>query len=415
MRKSYLKKLFVNLCVWFGVYKSEGEKSPVRRKKKENRACRTKELLEFMQSVYVFRHNSLNGTTEFRRKDEPQAFFRPIDQREMNGFIVEARLNGIECWIYDVPTLVLSTLTETYHPFHTYMNELPEWDSVDRVTPLAHLISKDSVWTNGFHRWMLGMASQWMGRESAHANALAPILISTRQGYNKSTFCKMLLPDTLQVDYYLDKLNMSTQTMPERKLASYGLINLDEFDRIGEGKMPELKNLMQMVDIHFYQGKMKGWGSSPRLASFIGTTNKKQILSDPTGSRRFLCVEIDKPIPEVALEHKQLYAQLKYELLRGDRCWLTGEEEGEVQRRNAEFYIQSPLEEAFYACFRPAKAGEEGEWLTGVELYTRMQKRFKAALRDSSPRKLCLKLVGIGLYSRHTRHGNRYHVVEIAA
>lgn len=415
MRKNCLKRLFVKLCVWFGVHEPEVGKNPVRKKGKEHRASRTKELLEFIQSVYVFRHNLLNGVTEFRRKDEPQSSFRPVDQREMNGFIVEARLQGIECWIYDVPTLVLSTLTAGYHPFHAYMDGLPQWDGTDRITSLAHLISEDAVWTNGFHRWMLGMASQWMGRESRHANALAPILISTRQGYNKSTFCKMLLPDSLQTDYYLDKLNMCTQTMPERKLASYGLINLDEFDRIGEGKMPELKNLMQMVDIHFYQGKMKGWTGKPRLASFIGTTNKKQILSDPTGSRRFLCVEVDKPIPEVALEHKQLYAQLKYELMQGFRCWLTSAEESEVQRRNAEFYIQSPLEEAFYACFRLAETDEEGEWLTGVELFTRMQRRFKAALRDSSPRKLCLKLVGIGLYSRHTRHGNRYHVVEIAA
>lgn len=427
MRKNYLKECIERLKTKFVLYiralnlnvfkekeKPEPAVTGISKKKAEaNRACRTQQLLDFLQTEYVFRYNSLTGVTEFRRRNEPEAPFYPMDHREMNGLIVEARLRGIECWIYDVPTLVLSTLTDTYHPFHLYMNELPGWDGVDRITPLAHLISEDTVWMNGFHRWMLGMAAQWIGQESAHANALAPILVSTEQGYNKSTFCKMLLPDSLQADYYLDKLNISTQTMPERKLTTCGLINLDEFDRIGENKIPELKNLMQMVSIHLYQGKMKGWCSKPRLASFIGTTNKKQILSDPTGSRRFLCVELKKAIPEISLEHKQLYAQLKQELQQGERSWLTKAEEQDVQQKNREFYIQSPMEEAFYACFRSPGHDEKGEWLTAVELYTRMQRRFKAAMRDSSPRKLCVKLVGIGWQPRHTRHGNRYHVVEI--
>ncbi len=173
MRKNYLKECIERLKTKFVLYiralnlnvfkekeKPEPAVTGISKKKAEaNRACRTQQLLDFLQTEYVFRYNSLTGVTEFRRRNEPEAPFYPMDHREMNGLIVEARLRGIECWIYDVPTLVLSTLTDTYHPFHLYMNELPGWDGVDRITPLAHLISEDTVWMNGFHRWMLGMAA----------------------------------------------------------------------------------------------------------------------------------------------------------------------------------------------------------------------------------------------------------------
>ncbi len=56
----------------------------------------------------------------------------------------------------------------------------------------------------------------------------------------------------------------------------------------------------------------------PRMASFIATTNDYQPLTDPTGSRRYLCCELtgiidtDTPIP-----YKQLYAQAIHELEQG--------------------------------------------------------------------------------------------------
>ena len=159
-----------------------------------------------------------------------------------------------------------------------------------------------------------------------------PILFSSEQGLGKSTFCRQLLPESLR-EYYLDNLNLSPGTSPEKKLVTKGLINLDEFDKITEKRQPDLKNLLQMISVPVYRGKRLGYVTEPRLASFIGTTNSRQILCDVTGSRRFLCVEVKQSIPDKPLEHKQLYAQLKSELLRGERDFLTKEEERELQYR----------------------------------------------------------------------------------
>jgi predicted P-loop ATPase len=332
----------------------------------------------------------------------------------MNGMIVDARLEGIACWNNMVPTLILSDKVEDYHPFYLYMNELPNWDGTDRVTPLLARVSDDSLWMKGGRYWLRALTAQWMGMERTHANTLVPVLVSSEQGLGKSTFCRSLLPDSLRA-YYLDNLNLAPGSSPEKKLVTTGLINLDEFDKISEKRQPDLKNLLQMLSVPVYRGKRLGYVTEPRLASFIATTNSRQILSDPTGSRRFLCVEVTGMIPNETLEHKQLYAQLKQEVLDGERDYLNKEEEKEVQCRNKAYYRQSPLEDVFHSCFRRPKPEEGGQWLTAAEIFRLMNKRNASALRGISAKQLSFRLTAMGFKPKHTMRGNCYHVVQAEA
>lgn len=373
----------------------------------------TRKLQRFLSERFDFRHNQLTGVTEYRKKDGGTSF-RPIDEREMNGMIVDARLRGIACWNSMIPTLVLSNKVESYNPFHLYMEELPEWDGIDRVTPLLQRVSDDKLWLKGSRCWMRAMTAQWMGIPREHANALVPVLVSSEQGLGKSTFCRSLLPDSLRA-YYLDNLNLSPGASPEKKLVKIGLINLDEFDKISEKRQPDLKNLLQMMSVPVYRGKRLGYVTEPRLASFIATTNSRQILSDPTGSRRFLCVEVTRMISEEVIEHKQLYAQLKQEVLDGERDYLNKEEEKEVQRRNKAYYRQSLLEDVFHAYYRHPKADEEGQWFTAADMFRTMSKKNPAALRGISAKQLSYRLTAMGFKPRHTDHGNFYHVIRMDA
>ena len=379
--------------------------------KSEKENGNTRKLQRFLNDRFDFRHNQLTGVTEYRPKGISDGKFSPIDERNMNGMIVDARLEGIACWNSMVPTLVLSDKVEDYHPFHLYLEELPEWDGTDRATPLLQRVSDDALWLKGGRYWLRALTAQWMGMEREHANTLVPVLVSSEQGLGKSTFCRSLLPDSLRA-YYLDNLNLSPSASPEKKLVKAGLINLDEFDKISVKRQPDLKNLLQMMSVPIYRGKRLGYVTEPRLASFIATTNSRQILSDPTGSRRFLCVEVTDMISEAPIEHKQLYAQLKQEVLNGERDYLNKEEEKEVQRRNKAYYRQSPLEDVFHAYFRHPKADEEGEWLTAAEMFRILSKRNASALRGISAKQLSFRLTAMGFKPRHTDHGNYYQVVR---
>ena len=370
----------------------------------------TLQVQRFLEKHFDFRYNTLTGVTEFRPRGAKEQTFLPVDERQLNGMIVDARLKGIYCWNSAISTLVLSNKVEAYHPFRSYMDELPTWDGVDRVTPLLQRVSDDELWLGGARCWLRAMVSHWMGEEHSHANSLMPILISRNQGLGKSTFCRMLMPDSLRT-YYLDNLNLSPGASPEKRLINKGLINLDEFDKIGEKRQPDLKNLLQMLSVPVYRGKRLGYVTEPCLASFIATTNNPHILTDRSGSRRFLCVEVKQFISSVPLQHKQLYAQLKHELKAGLPTYLNKNEEAAWQRHNRKFYQESLLEDVFHSCFRLSENVAEGEWLTAAHIFKVMVKHNSTALRGISAKRLSYHLRGMGLESKHTQYGNVYRVV----
>lgn len=224
--------------------------------------CLTEKVNTFLLANYDFRYNVLTEETEFRPSDGHGCAFRPIGKRELNTFCMEAHSQGIACWDKDVSRYIYSTCVAEYHPFKLYMEELPAWDGIDRLTELALRVSDTPIWVQGFHRWMLGLTAQWLGTTGIHANSVAPILVSSEQGRLKSTFCKALMPEALQ-RYYTDNLKLTSQGQAERLLAEMGLINMDEFDKYSSEKMPMLKNLMQMANLNICKAYQHNYRNLP--------------------------------------------------------------------------------------------------------------------------------------------------------
>lgn len=129
----------------------------------------------------------------------------------------------------------------------------------------------------------------------------------------------------------------------ERSLGRYLLINIDEFDQLSPRKQAMLKNYIQTIE-----GKVRKLYSNNivdvrRYANFIATTNQLDVLSDPTGSRRFICVEVEGLIDvESPVNYNQMYAQALAELRSGFTYWLTKEDEKRLEEQNSKFRQVSP-------------------------------------------------------------------------
>ena len=368
----------------------------------------------FLAERYEFRFNVLTEATEFRSKsDKGNGIFRPATERDLNAICLEAHRHGIDCWDRDVARMVYSADVREYHPFRQYFQRLPAWDGRDRLHGLAARVSDSPLWVQAFHRWMLGLAAQWAGlSDGLHAHSTAPLLVSDEQGLGKSTFCRALLPPELQA-YYTDSVDLARPDKVERQLTEMGLLNLDEFDRIPEKKHPLLKNLMQLSALNLRKAYRRHSQALPRIASFIGTSNSRELLSDPSGSRRFICVLVEHPIDSTGIDHAQIYAQLKGMLLGGGRYWFTAEEEAEIQRANVAFYRTCPAEEAFARHFRAARPGEEALSVSLPELIALLRKRHPGTLTGIGMQEFSRALVAAGVERRHTEKGNRYRIVPL--
>ena len=410
------------------IEKEAGLESSKEEVKKAKSSSLMQEVTAFLTSRYRFRFNVLTEETEVANiaNNIPDIHLRyaKVDERWMNTLSMEAIETGIDCWDRDIQRFVRSRRISEYHPFTAYFEQLPEWDGKDRVSALARRVSDNPVWVNGFHRWMLGLSAQWMQfRSDANntncansinrANSVAPLLVSSRQGLGKSTFCRLLMPDALKA-YYTESYDLGSPASAEAKLAACGLINLDEFDKLSASKMPLLKNLMQTSALNIRKAYKRSASALPRIASFIGTSNREDLLVDRTGSRRFLCVSLEHAIDCVTpVEHEQLYAQLKVELLSGERSWFNKEEEQAIQQHNALFYKHIPEEEVFRLCFRFATQEDHPQkvlTLSATQLFERMKSAHPSVMRGMTVYSLSRILPRLG-ERVHTAKRNVYRVV----
>lgn len=338
------------------------------------------DMAAFVKSNYEFRHNVVRDTYEYRRKtddDGPKGDgsdrsavggaktdgdgWQMVDKRQLNTINCSVQDDGeIFCLSSFVKQRVESGLATDYHPIRAYLDSVRgAWDGQDHVGSLARRINGSGYCERMMRKWLRAVVAQWLGCDSEHANAVMLLLVSERQGLHKSTFLRALLPPEIG-DYYTDDFSLSAKGNAYRKMVEYALVSIDEFDKMPRRKMPELKSMMQTLKPSFIGAYKKSFNQLPRIASFVGTSNERQLLTDRTGSRRFLILEPDGVIPVSGIDHRQLYAQLIDEVERQHLDhYFTKADEAEMEQQNRRYYVENPVERLFLNHYGvPATPGE---------------------------------------------------------
>ena len=197
--------------------------------------------LQLLQERYALRYNVMTEEAEYRLKTDVASPWRSLDQRTFNTMTIDTIDAKLGMWGRDVDRILHSHKMDSFHPLHDYMAQLPAWDGLDRATPLAQRVSHHPLWVKGFRVWLRALTALWMGHAACRSNQLVPLLVSEMQGWHKSSFCRLLMPEPL-LRYYTDQFTPNKGAEP--LLARMGLINLDEFDRYSPQQLPKLKNLI---------------------------------------------------------------------------------------------------------------------------------------------------------------------------
>ena len=372
------------------------------------------ELEQFIRRDHELRYNVLTEQTEYRRRDEGHGEFSPVTQRVYRTWLTDLQRAGVDFWKVDGLRIAIESMhVEDYHPVTNYFRSLPDWDGVDRMAPLMRRLTHDEVMVGYLCRWLLAFVAQAQGREEAlYANSVAPILISEQQGWHKSTFCRLLLPPELRM-FYTDNFNLTAESQCERRLTDCLLINLDEYDRYSARKQSTLKNLMQMSSLRMRKAYARNATTLPRIASFIGTSNTPFLLTDPTGSRRFLCVELTEMIDvDTPIDYEQLYAQCMHLIDKGERYHFTAEEVVDIELRNRAYRHIPPVEEHCKKYFRQPREGEKPQLLSAAEIYECLRQRNPRLMRGVNEQNFGALLREWGFERREHRHRRVYQVVK---
>ena len=169
-----------------------------------------------------------------------------------------------------------------------------------------------------------------------------------------------------------------------------------------------LKHILQKPVVNLRKPHGRSVLELQRYASFIGTSNQKDLLTDPSGSRRFICIEVTGNIDTTQpIDYEQLYAQAMHEISHGERYWFNSEDEQIMTENNREFEQTPAMLQLFYQYFRAPQAGEEGEFFTPVEILNYLKKKSGISLSDNKVYHFGRMLQKCGITSKHTYKGDR--------
>lgn len=234
------------------------------------------------------------------------------------------------------------------------------------------------------------------------------------QGCRKSTFSRSIIPPAIRA-YYTDSIDFSRKQDAELYLNRFALINIDEFDQISPTQQGFLKHILQKPIVNMRKSHASTIQEMRRYASFIATSNQKDLLTDPSGSRRFICIETNGTIDtSKAIDYEQLYAQAMYELDHGERYWFDQNEERIMTENNREFEQVSLEEQLFYRYFHPVKEEEDGEWLSPAEILEDIKKNSAIPLSNKRVSVFGRILRKHEIPSKRVRSGTVYHVAKLS-
>ena len=386
--------------------------------KEESRWASVQDIERFLNTQVDLRFNVIRRQCEVCWKGDetaPDREFMPITDRDENTLWCRMKKDGTEVRLQDIRNVLQSEFVPAFHPFESYFGSLPEWDGVDYIGQLARTVQvkgDQEQFVEYFRKWFVGIVPTIMDEQVVNHEIMVFI---GRQGNFKSTFFSLLLPPDLR-SYFHVKMNSNHLSKDDMlTLCEKALVCLEEIDELRPSELNQLKALVTAKNISERAAYARNKEHRPHIASFCGTGNNPNFLSDPTDNRRWLVVEvedIENPL-ENPFNYTGMYSQALALWKSGFRYWFDQAEIRALNERNREFQVPSPEEELLLTYFRPTFEACQGSIFMKVsEILERINAGVKQPL---SPNKLGMLLTKLGFKKIRVNNERGYLVIERTA
>ena len=335
---------------------------------------------DFFHRRYQLRYNVVKQLTEYRLNDLTFKPWQPLTDRQLKSIVVEQMKEGGESWMNDIRIYLESAHVEDYNPVHEFLAGCGQWDGrANYIEDFARRLPTNySKWPKYFHRWFLAMVAQALDINRDYGNSMVPMLIGG-QGIKKSNFCKNILPPSMR-EYYMDDIKMDNAEQVERVLGRMWLVCIDEYNAKTDHEQAKIKRLLTEKDVQIRKMRSDQYTMTPRLCSFIATTNDPTPLPSGDGSRRYLCVEVTGQVDMSGrIPYKQMFAQAVHELNRSDCIyWFTSDDEQDIQEHNMRYQQESTMESVLPSIFVPTQDHKRENLWTVAAIQKELAKHLKA-------------------------------------
>lgn len=335
----------------------------------EEKPAAIERLEMFLNKRYNFRYNIVTGKLEYKKVRNQM--YKPITDFVENSILREVLKAKVKCSIQGLRYLLLSDYVEQFDPFKEYFSTLPEINQeVDYITELANTITttNQELWLECFKKWFVAMVACVTNEKVVNQTV---IVFSGKQGIGKTTWMEKLVPKPLKDYLFSGTINPNNKDTLIH-LAECMLINLDELENLNKTEIGSLKEIITKSHIRMRKAYGHNNETLPRRASFAGSVNTAQFLNDTTGSRRFLCFEVEHIEYHHNVNLDNCYKQALQLIDQGFRYWFNNEEIKNINQNNEQYQIKSPEEELLLTWFEKADKETATAFLNTTQIATRL-------------------------------------------
>ncbi len=333
------------------------------------------DIERFLSDHVMLRHNVITRRveyhllTQFGDEMPAVAHWEPLTDRVVNSLWVEMA-GEKPTRVQDMVRVIESDFVPDYHPFRFYLEQLPKWkedEDMDYIMDLAMTVhikddTQQMLFCEYLKKWLVGMVAGWVN--DMVVNNVMLVLIG-QQGAYKTTWFNYLLPPELR-SYFYTKTNANRMGRDDLlTLAQYGLVCCEELDSMRPWELNQLKAAMTMTSIDERAAYARYQEHRPPIASFCGTGNNVQFLSDATGNRRWLPFEVESILSprDTPFQYVGIYAQAYSMYRQGFQYWFSPEEIQQLARHNQQFETACLERELVDQYFRRPQGQEPGEFM----------------------------------------------------
>jgi len=308
----------------------------------------TKELIN---ARYKLHYNMVLGVIEWKLKTAKAGFKRMTDYDE----------NSILCFLHDagqkIPqgllhALLVSDFSPEFNPFLDYFKYLKIWDGVtDYIGQLCDTVKTedDEYFRFCFRKWFVAFVASLVEDKIINHTV---IVLSGAQASGKTSWMKTLVPSQLK-NYLGTAIMQSDSKDTAIQLSECALILLDELENLNRKDLAAFKELITRPEIRIRRPYGRLSENLPHRASFVAAVNFDQVLTDPSGTRRYLCSKVISIDYQHKVDIDQCMAQAYTLYQQGFIFWFNQDEIRILNHRNESFLSKSVEEELVETWFRP--------------------------------------------------------------
>ena len=414
--ESHIRSCYSNRTHEHGTLQPVGKQKTARKKAAKTEQPRyipVTEIETCLAELADFRWNEITRMTEIRWKDKEDGF-RPLTDRDEGTLWSRINKQQKPMRFNDLRLVLGSEFVPVFHPFKAYFYGLPKWqegdtDYIGQLAATVHLADESPEAARTFRqclqKWLVAMVAGFL---SDRVNHEVLVLIG-KQGIYKTTWFHFLLPPELR-NYYVAKNNSRRMSKDDRLLmAEAGLICLEEIVTMTDEEVDQIKAAVSLPQVVERAAYARNKEVRPHLASFCGTGNHLNFLTDITGNRRWLPFEVENILSpyDHPLDYTGLYSQVMYLWQSGFPYWFDQNEIRELAAHVSRFEAPNLEEELILKHFRLPLPGEAYEVYSVADVLGVINLELKAPLSHTKVGVLMNKL---GFKSVRTRKARGYMV-----